>query len=135
MDSLGIFLQGRFLQSIDQEKDSFAILNTAIYSKGAFFYFPSFQKGNSPLQIIHIIDEPKAYYCPRLQIVLSEGASLDFFNTYIIKKNVEENGFFYNYMTDLSLETKAKGNLYTHHQNKAEGIIFESLRADLKNEA
>lgn len=135
MDSFGIFLQGRFLQRINQEKDPFAILNTAIYSKGAFFYLPSHQKGKSPLQIIHVIDEEKAYYCPRVQIVLSEGASLDFLNTYIIKKNVQTEGFFYNYMMDLSLDRKAKVNLYNYHDNSSEGFIFESLRADLKKEA
>ena len=135
MDFFGIYLQGRFLEGIDKEKDPFAILNTAIYSKGAFFYLPAFQKSKSPLQVIHIIDKSKAYYSPRLQIVLSDGASLDFINTYIVKEKVSKEEFFYNYLMDLSLDTKSKATLYNHHQNSSEGFIFESLRADLKGEA
>lgn len=133
METFGIYLQGRLIKNLQQEKDPFAILNTAIYSKGAFFYLSSYQKTKSPLQIIHIIDEACVYYSPRLQLYLSDETSLDCINTYVIEK--KETAFFYNYMMDVSLGRKANMTLSSHHQNHSKGFLFEGLRAEVKKEA
>lgn len=133
METFGIYLQGRFLKNINQEKDPFAILNTAIYSKGAFFYLSSYQKTKNPLQIIHIIEEKQAYYCPRVQLYLSDETHLDCINTYVIEN--KDTSFFYNYMMDISLGRKAKFCISTHQKNDSRGFLFEGLRAEVKKEA
>src|SRR6185369_2001091 len=76
--SYGSFLQNRWMTSLREEKDPFALLNGAKHGRGAFIYVPPHVK--TELHILHVCTTD-ALASPRLEISLGKQADVTLVQT------------------------------------------------------
>lgn len=72
------FLNNRWTRSLKEERDPFALLNTALHKQGVLLYLPPKTHLDRPLHVLNLIDTPsRSQIFPRLQLFLGAEASLE----------------------------------------------------------
>ncbi|MBI5272976.1 MAG: Fe-S cluster assembly protein SufD [Chlamydiia bacterium] len=98
----GVVLQNRMASSLKEEKDPFAVLNLAWHGRGAFLYVPPHTRIETPLEIHHTLTTSSAV-CPRLQIFVGKGSSIQLIQTIASQTS----SCLFNGFADVSLEEGA----------------------------
>lgn len=125
--SYGLFLQNRMTTLIKEEKDPFALLNTALQSSGAFLYLPP----NTQHKItIHHICLSERTLSPRLFIYAGRGAQVDIVQQMTpMAQHFVSNGFI-----DLNLDEGAEVR-FVDKSEAPSAIRLQALRAALKRDS
>lgn len=131
----GAFLNNYWAKSIKEEKDSFALLNSALQRNGAFIYIPPKTIIDAPVQILHFVkshDQP-LMMVPRVNIFVGAQSQVN-----LISSQNLWNGqpYFVNQVAEFMLEEEAHVH-YTQVlcQEHPSGWHFDALRATLKRNA
>ncbi len=131
--SYGSFLKHRMNLLIEQEKDPWALLNSALCRQGVFIYAPPKTQVKTPVELIHLQTDPSQIYVgPRTHLFLGGHAELELVSSFHGKL---QDKTLCNDFLDVSLEERASmSHVYSNeHQNSSWG--FSSLRASLKKES
>lgn len=133
--TFGAFLNNQWTKSLKEEMDPFAVLNSALHRKGAFIYVPPKCIVESPLQILHIIDQSEHLQLtmPRLQVFVGAQSTLNIIQS---QKHRSEVGYFVNQSTDIALEEGANVH-YTQALCDEHALAwhFDTFRATLKRDS
>lgn len=125
--SHGSFLNHRLSKSISEEKDSLAMLNTAVHGEGVFLYLPPKVVVEQPVQCIYIQtpEASEAFSSPRVHLFLGKGAQLKWVTTSLGQGHI-------NAVFDVALEEGAQFDLFNQISPSFDKWHFEALRALLK---
>ena len=125
-------LNNHMTQSIKEETDAFAVLNTAIHRQGAFVYIPPKTTIECPIQILHLVDSSShsLLVLPRINIFVGAQSEVTFAETYHHQGSYE---YAANQVIDFVLEEATHVNL----AQDLTGVTttawhFEAVRAHLK---
>lgn len=135
MKTYGSFIQSQWTKSIKDENDPFAALNSAFHRDGAFFYLPPKSTSETPIQILHLIDNGGAPMTmhPRLQVFVGSQSELEIISTQAILRG---EGSWINSCVDLHLEDDAHVNFTQVAMTEPANFWhFEALRATLKRDS
>lgn len=129
--SYGILLNNHLSQSLKEEKDPFAALNSALYDNGLFIFLPPKVTTEVPLQILSLVDahNPMLIH-PRIQLFAGAASELTVIsNTKVLTKTP----CFINQVIDLSLEDSSHIKYVNHsHYDSNEMWQWNAVRASLK---
>lgn len=129
----GNFLNPRIQKQLKEEKDPFAVLNGAYCTEGLFLYLPPKSRCETPLKIVHIIDQEgePTLLCPRIHLFAGKeaAAKLSFF------QKINSPHVWVNTVMDLALEEGATLSLTTLSNQQQAAHDFLALRATLKNQS
>lgn len=135
VQTYGAFLNNQSTQSLKDETDSFAALNGALHQKGAFLYIPPKCIVETPIQILHLMDNDHQFQLamPRLQICVGTHADVHVIATH---KNLAGGGYFVNQTTELALDEGSHVHLTQMLcDENPEGWHFDAVRAILKRDS
>lgn len=106
MTTYSSFLNNHWNQTLKEEKDAFAALNGALARKGAFLYFPPKTTVETPIQILHVVDDEDQLQMmmPRLQVFVGPHSNTRLIHT---QKNLTNKGYFINQVVDCVLDEGA----------------------------
>lgn len=104
--TFGTFLNNFWMQSLKNETDPFAVLNSALHQDGIFIYIPPKTIIESPIQILHIItdEEKPLLVMPRLNIFAGAQSQVEIVTNQI---SLTKTSYFVNQVTELSLDEEA----------------------------
>lgn len=127
----GQFLQSRLMRALQEEKDPFALLNSALFEQGLFLYIPPKMHLERPLQILHLTtDEHPALLTPRLQLFIGAGSEVN-----LISETVGKGAHLITDVVDISLEEGAQLRHWHLATPSKESWSFSSMRATLKRDS
>lgn len=129
--SFGTFLNNQWAKMVKEEKDPFALLNSALFTEGALIYLPPKKRLPNPLQLYFITTDAPIFSMPRLEVFLGGAAEAHFVTHHIALSG----GGFVNAFTNLHLEEGAKATLTQAALDLPDLWVFDALRAHLKREA
>ena len=91
----GAFLNNHWTKSLKEEIDAFAALNGALHPRGTFLYLPPKTIVESPIQILHVIDQNDQLqmFIPRVQVFVGAQSDVRLIST---QKNLAKTGYFVN---------------------------------------
>lgn len=131
----GALLNNYWTKTLKNETDAFAALNAALHPKGAFLYFPPKCIVETPIQILHLIDDENQLQIlmPRMQIFVGALSNIRIIHT---QKSLASVGYFVNQVTEMVLEEGAHVH-YTQALCKEhpQAWHFDALRAMLKRDS
>ena len=131
--TFGTLLNNSNSKLLKEEKDAFALLNTASYQEGIFFYLPPNVCIDKPIQIINIVNPEKEYewMMPRLYFFIGSHAKCSIVTTCHFN-GVEK--CLYNSFSECMLEDGAQMSFlqYDLDAPNIDSWIFEALRVTLK---
>lgn len=133
--TFGAFLNNHWAKSIKEEKDSFALLNTALQRNGAFIYVPTKTVVEVPVQILHVInplDQP-LMMVPRINVFVGAQSQLNLASSQFL---ANAQSCFVNHVIEMMIEEDAHVH-YTQMpgQEHSSAWHFDALRATLKRNA
>ena len=133
--TFGTLLQNHWTKNLKEETDAFVTLNGALHGKGAFVYIPPKIVVETPIQILHLMDQDDVSQMamPRMHIFAGSQANARFIRS---QKNFSSLPYFMNGVMEFILEEGA----HLHYiQNLCEGEaqswLLEAVRASLKRDS
>ena len=131
-ESYGSYLMPRLQKLTKEEKDPFALLNSACFDEALFLYLPPKCVCEAPIRIVHYQEslEMPALLCPRLHLFMGKNAA-----THLSFEHTSFPGHFTNSFLDLALEEGAQLTLTILSDQHEEAHDFLALRATLKGNA
>lgn len=131
----GAFLNNYWTKSLKEESDSFAALNGALHCKGAFLYFPPKSVVETPIQILHVVDQNDQLQMlmPRLQIFVGPHSDVRLIST---QKNIATSGYFVNQVSEFVIDEGAHVH-YTQVlcDEHPQAWHLDAVRATLKRDS
>ncbi len=132
--TFGSFLNNQAGRSLQEESDSFAVLNAAFSEKALFIYLPPNTICERPIEILHIVSADNALISPRIEFfcgALSQATVL--FKTVYL---TEDNASVVNGCYQFTLEEGAR----VHCERKANAVPkevwqMEAIRAVMKKDS
>lgn len=128
MRSHGALLQKHFQSALQEEKNPYALLNSAFSEEGLFLYIPPGKTVEMDWILPTLVEG--ALHSPRAEIFLGKGAHLA-----IRYRHRGEGSYFYNQHLSLSLDEGATASIDEHLEHSSEGFAMHTVRARLKKEA
>ncbi|MDJ0651935.1 MAG: SufD family Fe-S cluster assembly protein [Simkaniaceae bacterium] len=126
MRSYGALLQKSFAENIVEEKNPFALLNSALSKEGQFLYIPPGK--SAALSWKFILTE--GLRVPKLEIFVGKGA------TFKIDITCQGEGtYFYNPYLQLTLDEGAHVAINEHLEHSDQAFATHTVRARIKKEA
>lgn len=131
--TFGTWLNNQWSRTLKEESDSFALLNSALFSDGALLFFQPKAVIKNPIQLLFITTEEKTLSTPRVEIFLGKQAEVTLISRHITLKGNN----FTNLFVNAHLED---GSNLTYTQVATENTlpgtwIFDATRAHLKRDA
>ena len=130
MPSYGLFLQNRWNQSLQKEKEEDVLLNASVAKDSLFLYVPPKFLASLPLQIHHVFTSQETAFS-RIEMILGIGSSLSMIQTF--QPLVDSPA--YNVAWNATVEAGASFSLYNHALLKSTSKTVDSLRAQIKKDA
>lgn len=131
--SFGVFMNNHWAQSLKEETDAFAALNTAIQIDGVFLYIPPKCIVAMPMQILHVVAGQQSLTLPRIQVVAGKESALTLAYTTVDSESV---AYAVSGVIDFSLEENAHVKFIQSAPHlAADSWHFNALRARLKKHA
>lgn len=131
----GTFLNNHWTKSLKEENDSFAALNGALHSKGAFLYLPPKSVVETPIQILHLIDQSDQMQMvmPRLQVFVGPHSDVRLVS---MQKNLTKVGYFVNQVSEFVIDEGAHVH-YTQVlcDEHPQAWHLDAVRATLKRDS
>jgi Fe-S cluster assembly protein SufD len=132
MRTYGALLNNYWTKTLKEETDSFAALNGALHTKGAFLYLPPKTIVEAPIQILHIVDQEDQLQMvmPRLQVFVGTHSNVRLIST---QKSRAKTGYFVNQVAEFVLDEGAHVH-YTQVlcDENPQAWHLDALRATLK---
>ncbi len=128
MRSHGALLLKGFQKALREEKNPYALLNTAFADSGLFLYIPPGKTIEMEWTLPSV--EEGALHTPKMEIFLGKGAHL---SVHYIQKG--RGHYFYNQHLQLSLDEGATASINEHLEHSSDGFAMHTIRARLKKEA
>jgi len=126
MRSYGALLQKSFAENLVEEKNPFALLNSALSKEGQFLYIPPGK--NMELSWDFILSE--GLRVPKVEIFVGKGATLK-----IAMKCQGEGTYFYNPYFQLTLDEGAHAAIDEHLEHSPKAFAMHTVRARVKKDA
>jgi FeS assembly ATPase SufC/FeS assembly protein SufD len=131
--SYATFLKHHMNLLLEQEKDPWALLNSALCKQGIFVYVPAKTQLKSPIQVLHVQTDPSGLYCgPRVHLFLGAHAEVQMVSSFYSGPNSKT---LCNDYLDVSLEEKASFSHVLSNENQSSCWGFSSFRASLKKDS
>lgn len=131
----GAFLNNSWAQSLKDESDSFAALNSALHRDGIFIYVPPKTVVEAPIQLLHIItnDEKQLMLLPRLNMFVGAQSQVKIIAA---QKPMSGTNYFVNQVTEIAIEEDAHVQ-YTQAlcDEQSGSWHLDAFRASLKRNA
>lgn len=135
LSTFGAFINNQWSKGLKEETDSFAVLNAALHTKGAFLYIPPKCRIEAPIQILHIIDSSTnpSLLIPRLQLFVGSHAQVEVVHT---QHHLSDQSYFVNMASEWAIEEGAsvhyvQAQCNEHHRS----WHFEAFRAVMKRDS
>ena len=137
MATYGTFLTNQWSKSIKEEKDAFALLNSALHQQGAFIYVPPKTVCSATIQILNFLQEEQSNSLlltnPRLQLFIGAQSEANFL---ICQKQSDPHAQLINQLIEVSLEESARAHFsQLYYEQPALSWKFSAFRATLKRNA
>lgn len=128
----GAFLNNHWTKFLKEETDPLTLINSALQKQGLFIYLPPNQVVETPIQIIHIVDDliEESILIPRIQVFVGKNSSLEIYSTW---NNLTKIDIIANQMIDFSIDENAHvlySQIMTDREEK--NWFFDAVRATLK---
>lgn len=128
----GALLNNQWTKALQEEIDSFAVLNTALHRDGAFVYIPPKSEIEVPIQLLHVVDthnQPMLLQ-PRLNLFVGAHSQATFVSSQLAFSG---SSYCVNQAVDLSIEEGAQINyIQLACEAAPEAWHLDSMRAQLK---
>lgn len=132
-ETYGTLLNNYWAKSLKDEKDPFALLNGALYGQGAFIYFPPKSVIETPIQILHVIDQQDQpqMLMPRLQVFVGPQSDVRLVNS---QKNLRNaSTYFVNQVVEFVLDEGSHVHFTQMMCDEhPQGWHFDAVRAIVK---
>ncbi|MBA2369861.1 MAG: Fe-S cluster assembly protein SufD [Candidatus Protochlamydia sp.] len=133
--TFGTLLNNHWTKSIKEEKDPFAIINSALHREGAFLYIPPKTVVEAPIQLLHLVHTKNqlSMVMPRLNVFAGARSDVKLVSS---QSQLAHNGYFVNQVVDFVLEEESHVH-YTQILNgeHPDSWHFEAVRAFLKGKS
>lgn len=128
MRSHGALLTKGFEKTLQDEKNPYALLNTAFADSGLFLYIPPGKTVDMHWDMPSL--EQEGMHSPKVEIFLGKGAHLA-----IQYKQKGAGRYFYNQHLSFSLDEGATASVNEHLEHSSEGFAMHTVRARVKKGA
>lgn len=129
--TFGAFLSNHQTKALGEERDPFALLNSALQTEGVFLYVPPKTTVDVPIQILNIATESLSH--PKVQAFVGADSTLSLVSSHAA---LTEDSFGINHLIDLHCEDNAAVSLTQSSFGTMEkGWHLEAVRALLKKGA
>jgi Fe-S cluster assembly protein SufD len=131
--SYSTFLKHRMNLLIEQEKDPWALLNSALCKRGLFIYVPAKIKLKGTIQVLHLqTDSSGIYTGSRVHLFLGAHAQVEMVSSFHLAPNSKT---LFNDYLDVSLEERVSFSHVLSNENQSSCWGFSAFRASLKKES
>jgi Fe-S cluster assembly protein SufD len=131
--AFGSFLNNQSIRSLQEETDAFAALNGAFASESLFVYLPPQAVLETPLKILHIVDQDGVLFSPRVEVFCGALSQANLSYQTVYAKNVNS---FVNGAIHISLEEGASVLLERKGIDVPESAWeMQAIRASLKRDS
>lgn len=130
----GTFLTNRWTRSLQEESDSFSVLNAALQQEGAFCYIPPRSRISVPLQVLHVTSpglDSRAIF-PRFHLFCGADCEITLVGDHAC---LSSGGHWMNQVYDFSLEEGARVHYVNAAFDVGQAWHFDALRVNLKRNA